>query len=391
MKLLNPCKNEYGMVLVTGLAFMAILGIMGATAMMITSTEIRISHNYKTGKQALYIAEAGIERAIKDLEASTDGFDDVLVGADGEADSPDDGVLVSIGSPPVPFGEGDYKVWVTDNDDGDDDWFTDLDDKVFITSTGSIHGAVRTVEVVFSKTSVPIDVDGALAIYGNTPEAEFNGNPTVDGNDYNVPADFNCHGAGCNGTLTGGDATAGIYTTDPLDLQETGNPTVDGNPTQLAEGEEEGEGHYSASYWQDFATALIPMVGLTLSGGNISADQSLGTRDDPQITVISGDVHFTGTVDGAGILIVKAKAAFAGNFHYEGLVIVLNNQGDDAEVELELGGQGTLRLFGAVVVAGPEESEVEMGGNAGILYSSEALANIQNSFNTSKVLSWRLR
>jgi hypothetical protein len=389
MKVLSFCRNEHGMVLVTGLAFMAILGIMGATAMMITSTEIRISHNYKPGKQALYIAEAGVQRAIKDLEASSSSFDDVLLGADGAADSPDDGVLVSIGSS-VALGKGAYAVQILDNDDGDDDWFTDLDDKVIIASTGSIHGAVRTVEVIFSKTSVPIDVDGALSIYGDTPKAYFNGNPTVNGNDHRIPEDFNCEGVGCEERDSeGGDATAGIYTTGELTRVQSGNSTtVAGNPDQL-QGSEEDENHYSASYWQDFATALIPMAGVTLAGGNISDD--LGTRDDPQITVISGDVHFTGTVDGAGILIVTENAAFAGNFHYEGLVIVLNNQGDEEQVEFELAAQGTARFFGAVVVAGPEPSEVKIGGTSGIFYSSEALANIQNSFNTAKVLSWRLR
>ncbi len=393
VKAINFCRNEYGMVLITGLAFMAILGIMGATAMSITSTEVRISHNYKTSKQALYIAEAGVERAIKDLEANAAAFDDILLGVDGiedSSDSSDDGILVAIGSS-VPLGDGTYDVRVRDNKDGDGDFFTDSDNKVVIASTGTIHGAVKKVEVVFSKTSVPVDVDGALSIYGNSPEAEFNGNPTVDGKDYDVPEDFNCTGSGCDGSVSVGEATAGIYSTDLLSLVATGSPTVEGNPAQLVEGEEEGEGHYSSLYWQNMATGLIPTAGLTLGGEDITNDQTLGTRDNPQITHINGDMRFTGSVDGAGILIVTAKVGFAGSFHYEGLVIILNNHGDDAEVEFDLGGTGTTRVFGAVVAAGPDESEVEMGGNARILYSSQALANVQDSFNSAKAISWRLR
>ncbi len=55
--------NEKGMVLVTVLLLIAALIIVGTTAVTQTSTDLKISKNYKTGTEALYAAEAGVEEA----------------------------------------------------------------------------------------------------------------------------------------------------------------------------------------------------------------------------------------------------------------------------------------------------------------------------------------
>lgn len=51
------------MVLVTGLIVLAILGLLGATAVLTTTTDLQIQGNRKTGEQAFCAAEAGIEEA----------------------------------------------------------------------------------------------------------------------------------------------------------------------------------------------------------------------------------------------------------------------------------------------------------------------------------------
>ena len=56
-------KSEKGMVLVTGLIVLVILGLLGATAVLTTTTDLQIQGNRKTGEQAFYVAEAGIEEA----------------------------------------------------------------------------------------------------------------------------------------------------------------------------------------------------------------------------------------------------------------------------------------------------------------------------------------
>ncbi|MDP3028874.1 MAG: pilus assembly PilX N-terminal domain-containing protein [Deltaproteobacteria bacterium] len=68
----SPVKRvftgERGIVLVTALLFLMVLTVLGTTAVMISSTDIKIGGNYKLSKQAFYDAEAGIQYAIKNIE-----------------------------------------------------------------------------------------------------------------------------------------------------------------------------------------------------------------------------------------------------------------------------------------------------------------------------------
>ena len=60
-------KNEKGMVLATGLMFMAIIAIVGTTAVIVTTTDLKIGSNYRENVQAFYIAEAGLARGEAEL------------------------------------------------------------------------------------------------------------------------------------------------------------------------------------------------------------------------------------------------------------------------------------------------------------------------------------
>ncbi|CAN2039894.1 Pilus assembly PilX N-terminal domain-containing protein [Candidatus Magnetomoraceae bacterium gMMP-15] len=70
-KIYIPFKDSNGMILVTGLMFMAILSVLSTTAYLFTSNEIKASLNYKSSKKALYAAEAGIEEARSRLRGLT--------------------------------------------------------------------------------------------------------------------------------------------------------------------------------------------------------------------------------------------------------------------------------------------------------------------------------
>jgi Tfp pilus assembly protein PilX len=57
-------KNEKGMVLPLGLMFLAIIAILGTTAVIVTTTDLKIGSNYRASEQAFYVAEAGIQEAL---------------------------------------------------------------------------------------------------------------------------------------------------------------------------------------------------------------------------------------------------------------------------------------------------------------------------------------
>ncbi len=71
-------KNEKGMVLATGLMFLAIIAIVGTTAVIVTTTDIKIGSNYKKSQQAFYAAEAGINVAMSTIEDFIFGGTDTL-------------------------------------------------------------------------------------------------------------------------------------------------------------------------------------------------------------------------------------------------------------------------------------------------------------------------
>jgi len=55
--------NEKGFVLPLGLMFLAIITILGTTAVILTTTDLKIGSNYKSSVQTFYLAEAGINHA----------------------------------------------------------------------------------------------------------------------------------------------------------------------------------------------------------------------------------------------------------------------------------------------------------------------------------------
>jgi hypothetical protein len=64
-------KNEKGFILPLGLMFLAIISILGTTAVIVTTTDLKIGSNYRASEQAFYAAEAGIEEARARLKGSS--------------------------------------------------------------------------------------------------------------------------------------------------------------------------------------------------------------------------------------------------------------------------------------------------------------------------------
>ena len=69
MKMSRPHKNERGAALVISLMFLSILAMLGTTAVVLTTTDIKIGANYKANAQAFYDADAGVAFAVGTMEA----------------------------------------------------------------------------------------------------------------------------------------------------------------------------------------------------------------------------------------------------------------------------------------------------------------------------------
>lgn len=64
---LDPVRNQRGMSLIIALMSMILLSAFGLGLVMTTMTETMITANYRDGGEAVYAADAGVERVMQDL------------------------------------------------------------------------------------------------------------------------------------------------------------------------------------------------------------------------------------------------------------------------------------------------------------------------------------
>lgn len=369
-------KNDSGMVLVLVVCLAAAAGVLAAGLFSATASQVKRTRRYLNHEQAFYIAEAGIEQAASVLDGTND-LNNVLLNG-----------IASVAS--VSFGGGTFQVNVRDNDDGDGDWFSDTDSTVIICSTGLYENAVRVIETQVTipfLDIIPPDVDAPLAYYGSNSTLTLIGTGgKIDGNDFEIPANFNCSGHNCWGPLTTNPAApSSVYTVTNLTV--TGESKIEAPPPVRII---TGGGLYDETYWTTLVNELLPLADLTISGTASYAGNThpIGTRIDPTITVVTTNsvLNITGGVDGAGIMILQTGSQFnsGGNFHYEGIIIAFGS------AATEITGHGTPMISGAVVCMG--EGDISFSGAGGIRYSSEALANLSNlnpSSNSVSIVYWR--
>ena len=100
----SVCNNENGVALVIGLMFLAILAMLGTTAVVMTTTDMQIGANYKASVQSYYVTEAGLEEALHRMSLG----------------SGDTNYIGEIGTGPTP-GWGRYLVLQTGANEFQDD------------------------------------------------------------------------------------------------------------------------------------------------------------------------------------------------------------------------------------------------------------------------------
>ena len=407
--------------LIAALLIFVMLALTGIYTVYQSTTEIRIASNNKVSAQAFYVAEAGIEHAKALLREET--LNDVLQGADNNKNNvTDNGRIADLQNGTC--GDGTYTVYITDLPatfsngslvaDGGESW-EDSNDRVFITSVGRIGSAQKVIQVEVEKEDlVPPDADGALGIYTPSPVIKINGSADVSGNNYHVPASFDCSSSSCDGTINPpyGSNIPGIFSENNLTFSDAAVEAEESEENDISNDTDTGGGDnkgvtgngcsisycpdsvvvgipkYGNQYWVDLANQLIAMEDtVTYTAAAASGKSTLGTRDEPQITYVTGEVTFSGTIDGAGILIVRDGVHFTGNSHFEGVIIVLNNENDsEDEISWNTGNQD---FFGTLVIAGTQSGTADLSGNPSVKYSTEAIENANKLSTIIKTRSWR--
>ena len=231
MKKKSILRSDDGMVLVVALLLLAVLVIMGTTAIMAVSTDIKIAGNYRQSQVALYNAEAGVEHVIAYLRTNTVTYP--------TTSNPTTAITLSCPTG-YNFNTSVAIQYVAANKY-----------KFRMTGTGA-NNSSKTIETYIRKDSIiPPNVDGAVAMYGGGPEVALkNGanpheNYAIDGQDYPIDFPSDCNGSECE---TEPDTTKlalpGLYTV--MEPEITGTESyLHGNPDKTM-----GESH--EVQWNNF-------------------------------------------------------------------------------------------------------------------------------------------
>ncbi len=415
-KINGKLKAESGNVLVVTLLVLFAISVIGATLAMVSSMDLKISGNQRTTTQSLFIAEAGLNEAIHRL--SLPNPTDVAIGgwtgnvAIGDTEPYDPNwktyvYLTAPGSAPTLGGSnistgtlqdpnGDYLgysqttgtdgVLVVEHkwEDLDGDGARDVNEIVrydpmkippenfssgfpveLITVTGESANGERVIQAEVTKRTMIARTLGALYV---DKAVKLTGNCAFCGHNHDLATPPGTQPNACKawhlptGNLPGVTSTGDVVKTQ-------GSADILGDPQPIDD--DAGNPFYS----------LAEVLGLSDSEvASILAKADNTSMVDPLngITYIQGDAKITSNLTGKGLIYVTGDLQAAGSFHFQGLIYV------EGDVHFT----GTPWVLGSMIVRGTSDFNFS-SGNAGVLYSKDAISQALSGMMPCIVLSWR--
>ncbi len=260
--------------------------------------------------------------------------------------------------------DGEYEVSIT----GPDSQMT-------ITSTSHFGNTNHQVIVTaVREPAVLPSVHGALYISTDTLNVKLQGNLEIDGNDRNI-----------DDSPGPEPAVPGIAVDDPADSSYVINelkPKISKSIEGLG-GDPSVNTVVDNTDWDKITQNLIFSQDTSLGSGTYAAGTVLGTFANPIITYVEGDVNFSSTATGSGIMIINGNVTMSGQFTYYGMLIVYGK----SSIETTFVGNGG--IYGSTVIVG-SYVDFKSTGTTGIYYSSQAISNAQVNLKSSRfeILSW---
>jgi hypothetical protein len=399
--------NEDGIILVVVMFFLAILSLIALAAGMSVKTDTAVAGNYLGSIQALYMAEAGLERAKNECAqryaaGSWTNFDTILAG----------GGALSFGTGNVSFHGGTFSAIVI-NDYGDTGGSGhDTNHKITIESTGTSGTSVARVRSTIKMNEL-MDLPGAVSLIGGY-STSFTGSNSfiVDGHDYTI-----ADGA----TPTGAAAAKWGISVDDVPDPAAAISSVDSSLSNHQKDNVAGSGATSPSIGQgtsvtksnlrEFVDGIKQAADNSLSDppdltGNSDAgncvtigtrNTCLGTLASPKVTYISTSSdtawEVKGNINGVGLLVVDGEnLTFKGNINWVGVVIVLGKNIGFTD----LGGGNAQNIRGGLLVGEYSTTDgatdLSINGNVKLTYSQEAVNLVNTTLRNShkySVVSWQ--
>jgi hypothetical protein len=426
----RAASDQRGIALVLVLVLLFGLSGLLAAYLAVSTLEPQISRNLAAASRARYLAEAGVERGFNLLVATADaggGWSGLLSGASTARPWV---ALAGLTSIAVGVGAaGTFSVTIRNDNGAADTPLTglsattrpamdtspsaDANGTVIMRSSGTFGGLTKTIEVVVRRAGVP-PFAGAINIPGSPFDAILDAATLdIDGRDYGCVAG----GSAC-------DAPAGwAVTANPLKYGITVRPGGEGSvesalatPAQrdAVKGRSRtaatgsyvtgydtvgGDDVLTAARVDDFVSAIASNPATTVlhstsacpivvtggagaatnaptlgNGCGLTASAYLGSRQDPRLVFVRGDVALDQALRGAGILVVQdGQLTSLGDLEWDGLVIVA---GRSTAMTFTGGGRAVIR--GAAIAS--ESSQQGAGAAADVaIRGSAASVSIRSS------------
>jgi hypothetical protein len=350
--------GERGMVLLSALAILSLLLIVGIGAGMMLQNDYRVLANLRSSTEAFYASVAGLEWSKAEVVRATTW-------------------------PPAPAGQtkpfssGAFAISFLSSTAVDP-----MTARIIVRSTGTSRGAQHVAQAQLTK-SYDL-VDAAVAIRGNAAAVSF------------AAADFFISGADhAITTLTPiaeGKSRNSISTADDMMrqtvLQALGSPPRQDVLYGTAELPAVARSGYLASeVVSQMADAICASPAAVVhalpgSGQLVVENQVWGDRTAPQVHCVeglstSGDAVSAGNLAGVGILVVKnADLILTGVLRWEGLVIVTGT-----DIGVKTTGSAVKDVLGGTIVnetgtPGAGRPILDIQGTVRLLFSRQALSRV---------------
>ena len=397
-------NNEKGVALVAALLMVAALIIFGTTAVMQTSTDLKISSNYNASEESFYGAEAGIEEARARFRGNAVGYIN-----DGHPTS--DQWKAYIGTDVKSQGKGwdngnpmhikvnslqsdiDYVVevkhqtdtsgnilyWGDSNGDGISERNTTTGQSIYLVKSYGYSGtSAKTVTAEMARIP-PVNVPGALYVESST---------SIRGTSTNI---IGMDGCGSD------DKPAIVSTCDPGSVTENGLPVITGNP-DIVYNSTDIDVQAVVDSLQDFADFSYTAVSETYTAtqipgpgdgwgiptpGAIQQDpSSCSTGNIVYYDTQDTDIKLSGGTTGCGILLIDGDLEITGGFLWYGIVIATGS--------IRFTGGGDKNVTGAMLSGASVDADIDVliAGNANVIYCSSAIDD-QTQNIPLRILSWK--
>ena len=385
------CSQEGGAVLVLVLLLTGFLLLLGSALLTIASSERQIGSNDRSGAQALYLAEAAIERTRRLLPGLS--VNDVLV----------NNLLLGEWINGTSMALGTYQATVTNNvasigglpQDGGTavcgGTTCDADGLVVITGTGSFQGSLRVVRAVVEVPPI-LSPPAPLTLVNSAVDALFDGESfLVSGFDRNLdggPGSSPARPAFAFISSEAASAVLGILApaqqSRVLGVGATPSVAVVANAAtsdtlqrvklQLAR-QADRVFVNPGTILEDFRR-IDGSGQVTLVTGDPSADSNQGL-DTAGTVILEGSGH------GSGVLVVTGELTLRGSYRFDGAVLLV---GDGSRLTLE----GDSMIIGSVVIANRTTSHVGRGGFA-MRDRAQLHFSLETLRDAARLLSARLK